>query len=104
MTDLVFTDYSPDWIVVSHGSLILFTPNCEAANDHADAMFGDAMMFGAAYVVEARYARDIIADLLENEGFSVELDGQTVETEHVAGCPAVDGFGCRCGELLEDLS
>jgi len=61
-----------DFRINDQGSIVLFTPVSEAAQEFATEAFANAMTFGTAYVVEHRYADDIIADLTDNQGFTVE--------------------------------
>lgn len=45
-----------DFSVRNEGSIYLFTPEGDAAEEFAEVAFSDAMSFGGAYVVEHRYA------------------------------------------------
>jgi hypothetical protein len=61
-----------DFQINDQGSIVLFTPVSDEAREFATEAFANAMTFGTAYVVEHRYADDIIADLVGNQGFTVE--------------------------------
>lgn len=61
-----------DFTIENHGSLFLFHPVTDTARDHLrEHVSGDATWFGAALVVEPRYAHDLAAQLTE-DGFTVE--------------------------------
>lgn len=72
------TTDEPDYAVTDEGTLFLFRPVSDAAREHGERMFADAMQMGPSYAVEHRYAADILHDLIENEGFAVDLDGRRV--------------------------
>jgi hypothetical protein len=62
---------APDVLVVDHGTIFTFYPRSQAAQDwwkeHVDP---EALSLGRNFVVEHRYAPDII-DGLERDGFIV---------------------------------
>ena len=67
-----------DFAVENHGSIYLVRPLTEAAQEHADEVYAEAMTFGGAVAVEHRYADHNIS-LLLSDGFRVSLDGDEVE-------------------------
>lgn len=57
-----------DFLIVDHGSIWTFTPMTDAAKAHCEAHFpDDCQTFGRGYVVEPRYATDIIDDLVAED-------------------------------------
>jgi hypothetical protein len=68
--------HKPDFDIIDTGSLALFTPMTERAIDHAEQHLADAMTHGLSYVVERRYALDIVNDLMNEHGFTVMIDGR----------------------------
>lgn len=67
-----------DFEITNHGSIVLFRPLTEAAQEFAAEAFADAQTFGAAYAVEPRFVADITYDLVAEQGFSVSVDGNEV--------------------------
>ena len=66
--------------IINHGSVVSFWPIDDAAQDWWDTNVSECPMLGNRYVVEARYAGDIIegiadAQVLSNGGRQVELEG-----------------------------
>lgn len=60
-----------DYAVENHGTLFLFEPLTQEAEDHIATNVGDEAQFmGRALVVEHRYARDLAARL-QDEGWRV---------------------------------
>lgn len=54
-----------DFQADNHGSIIMLTPETDAARDWcADNLPDDAQMFGNAFAIEPRYFGDIAAGLL----------------------------------------
>lgn len=61
-----------DFLIINSGSVLIFRPETEAATVHALAHFPeDTLMYGGGYVVERRYAVDILIDL-EDHGFELQ--------------------------------
>ena len=61
-----------DVVVENHGTIVLFRPQTDAAREWIDEhVQDDAQWFGPALAVEARYARDLAAGML-NDGLHVE--------------------------------
>ena len=58
-------------------SIILIHPLTDAAQEHADEIFPDALHMGAAIAVEPRFATDLIYRL-HNDGFKVCAFGQEI--------------------------
>ena len=63
---------------ISSGSIWRFVPITDAAWDHAADYLDDAESHCGAYLVEPRYALDIVADLVNEHGFAVAIDGREV--------------------------
>ncbi len=62
----------PDFTVENHGTIFLFIPNTSRADSHlTDSVYDDAIWLGDALVVEHRYAKDLMTNLVE-KGFSIE--------------------------------
>lgn len=60
-----------DFLIIDHGTIWTFTPLSDAAKAHCERAFSDdCQMFASGYVVEHRYAPDIIDDLVAN-GFEI---------------------------------
>ena len=58
--------YNNAWRIVGHGSIVLFEPLTEAAQDWwNDNVDPECMKMGAAYAVEHRYAGDIAEGIRE---------------------------------------
>jgi hypothetical protein len=63
-----------DFTVTNAGSLVLLTPNTNAAQQWIDEHIpSDAQTFGLSIVVEPRYIQDIL--------YGIESDGLTIEVE-----------------------
>lgn len=61
-----------DWTINNQGTIFIFTPLTPEASAHADERFpDDCMMWGQGYVVEHRYADDILHDLAQHD-FTIE--------------------------------
>ena len=59
----------PDFKIENHGSIFLFDPQNTAAEEHLrENLDREALWFGAALVVEHRYA-PCLAAALQSEGF-----------------------------------
>jgi hypothetical protein len=67
----------PDFYILDEGTLVLFTPLTEAAKDFSVEAFGGAETFGHAFVVGHRFARDIIDDLINEQGFAIQIGRPT---------------------------
>lgn len=67
-----------DFAVRNDGTIFVFSPLTPAAHEFAATAFANAMTFGTSYVVDHRYAMPILDDLVNEEGFTVTLDGVEV--------------------------
>lgn len=62
-----------DFLVVNHGSIVTFKPLTDDAQEWCEEKLQgeDTLMFGGAYVVEPRYADDIMEGII-NDGLTVK--------------------------------
>jgi hypothetical protein len=67
-----------DFEVRNEGTIFIFTAVTETAKAFAETAFQAATTWGGSYIVEHRYAADILDDLVNEEGFAVTLDGDPV--------------------------
>lgn len=68
-----------DFEVIDYGSVVTFEPLTLNAKDFAKEAFSDALTWGEAYVAERAYCLPILADLVNEQGFIVRLNGHIVD-------------------------